>query len=425
MYLLVALIPLPTLWYKLYEFPLGKEFLDYLFICVFIGVFVRKRGFSGSRNSILLFIFMIVSYVSVWNASFNFSLPAPITTANPTLKIWKAYFFMILLYFLTLNAIDDERRQIFVVILMISVVLLLSIKSNRDFIAGSSFVEDRRDPGPFWIVGLGSNHFGSFISYCFSFILGLFFIDKDKRRRVLYLATLVLSLHPIFFSYSRGAYAAVFCVLAFYGLIRQRTLLIGLIAVMFLWDTVLPVSVVERIRMTQTETGEIDASANARFALWEDSKTMFNQYPVFGSGFNGFTLAHNGERWSDTHNFYLKTLCEQGVIGIVLLALVLICATRSGWKLYRSGASDFQRGIGFGFLGCIVSQVVANIFGDRWSYYEMGSYFWIIWGLVDRGLLNSEKAHVVKDSSRNEDGLIGGDPTLAIGATGTEGPSSR
>jgi len=397
LYLSVALIPLPNLWYKLYEFPFGKDVIDFLIISVLIGIFVNKKGFVKSQSSILLMVFILLSYVSVWNVSMNFSLPIPITTDNPTLKMWKAYCVMILLYFLSLNAIEDEKRQKILVILMVGVVLLISIKSNRDFIAGSSFVDESRDPGPFWIVGLGSNHFGAFISYCFSFILGLFFLDKDKKRRLLYMATLALSFHPLFFSYSRGAYAAIFCTLAFYGLIRKRALLIAVVMVVLLWESVLPVTVVERIKMTETASGEIESSAAARFRLWEEARSMFNQYPVFGSGFNGFTLAHKGEHWSDTHNFYVKTLCEQGIIGSILLALVLLAAFRSGWKLFKNGKSNFQKGIGFGFLGCLISQVVVNMFGDRWSYYEMGSYFWVIWGLVDRGLIISENARLVKE----------------------------
>ena len=400
LYLLVALIPLPTVWYKLYEFPFGKDLLDFLFICVLIGIFINKKGFKGSQNGIIIMIFIVMSYISVWNASMNFSLPVPFTTDNPTLKPWKAYSFMIFMYFLSLNAIEDEKRQRFLIILMIVVVLLISIKSNRDFIAGSSFVDESRDPGPFWIVGLGSNHFGSFISYCSAFILGLFFIDKDKKRRLLYMVTLALSLHPLFFSYSRGAYAAAFCVLAFYGIIRNKVLLIGVVMVVLLWSTILPVTVVERIRMTtETASGEIEASAGARLALWEEARSMYSQYPIFGSGFNGFTLAHRGEHWSDTHNFFLKTLCEQGVIGSILLAIVLLAALRSGWKLYKIGESNFQRGVGLGFLGCVISQIVSNMFGDRWSYYEMGSYLWVIWGLVDRGLLISENARLVNENS--------------------------
>jgi hypothetical protein len=33
------------------------------------------------------------------------------------------------------------------------------------------------------------------------------------------------------------------------------------------------------------------------------------------------------------------------------------------------------------------------MFGDRWSYFVLGDYFWIIWGLVDRGILIAETSN--------------------------------
>jgi O-antigen ligase len=140
---------------------------------------------------------------------------------------------------------------------------------------------------------------------------------------------------------------------------------------------------------------------------------MFKQYPKFGSGFNGFSIAHANEHWSDTHNFYLKTLCEQGIIGCFLLLLVLVGALRSGWKLFRIGGTAFQRGLGLGFFGCVIAHIVTNIFGDRFSYFEMGAYFWVFWGLVDRGMLmareainiapNVEQGEGFSSSMKNED----------------------
>lgn len=34
--------------------------------------------------------------------------------------------------------------------------------------------------------------------------------------------------------------------------------------------------------------------------------------------------------------------------------------------------------------------IITNMFGDRWSYFVLGDYFWITWGLVDRGILIAE-----------------------------------
>jgi O-antigen ligase len=163
--------------------------------------------------------------------------------------------------------------------------------------------------------------------------------------------------------------------------------LILVIAVLLTWQTILPSSVVSRITMTETETGEIEGSAAHRLDLWEHAMNLFKQNPVFGVGFGGFGLDVPEGELTDTHNFYMKTLAEQGVIGFTVLVAVFFAALRSGWKLMRIGKSSFHKGLGLGFMGCIVALMVTNMFGDRWSYFVLGSYFWIFWGLVDRARL--------------------------------------
>jgi O-antigen ligase len=192
------------------------------------------------------------------------------------------------------------------------------------------------------------------------------------------------SISPLFFAYSRGAYVAALLVVTAYGLLKKPTLLVLVAALLITWQTVLPPTVVERISMTQTETGEIEASAAHRVVLWEHAKQLFEDNITFGIGFNGFGFTVPAGELTDTHSFYMKTASEQGVIGLTIFALVLLIALHSGWRLYRRGQSPFHQGLGLGFIGCTLAVITSNLFGDRWSYFALGSYFWIFWGLVDR-----------------------------------------
>ena len=54
LFLMVALVPQPNIFYKLYQFPMGQKFLDLLFIAVLIGIFVNKRAFKINNNSIII-----------------------------------------------------------------------------------------------------------------------------------------------------------------------------------------------------------------------------------------------------------------------------------------------------------------------------------------------------------------------------------
>ena len=43
-----------------------------------------------------------------------------------------------------------------------------------------------------------------------------------------------------------------------------------------------------------------------------------------------------------------------------------------------------SRGLGLGFVICVIILMINNIFGDRWSYFELSGYLWIFAGLVAR-----------------------------------------
>jgi O-antigen ligase len=405
-FLMIALIPQPNIFYKFYDYPMGTKYLDLLFVAVLIGIFVNKKKIVLTHNSILVGLLLVVSYLALWNSSSNFSLPAPITTRNELLVQWKSYAVMIFMYFLALNISKDEKQHKIMIMIMAAVVLFVSLQSLRSFTAGVTYADESRYAGPFEVVELNSNHFGAFIvSYC-SLLLGLVLFDKNKWRRLLFLAAVVIGIHPLFFSYSRGAYAAALGVLCFFGVVKKRSLLVLALILFISWQTLLPSSVVDRIQMTKGGVRGPESSVAVRLDLWNHAVRLFERNPIFGTGFGGFELSlpKNAE-FKDTHNLYLKILSEQGVIGLSLLLLVFFMALRSGQKLYRKAQTPFQKGLGFGFLGCTVAFIVTNMFGDRWSYFVLGDYFWIVWGLVDREILMSDVP--VVDSLENKDVVSG------------------
>jgi len=405
-FLMVALIPQPNVFYKLYDYPMGTKYLDMLFISVLIGIFVNKKKIVLTHNSILVGLLLVVSYLALWNSSSNFSLPAPITTRNELLVQWKSYAVMIFMYFLALNISKDEKQHKIMIMIMAAVVLFVSLQSLRSFTAGVTYADESRYAGPFEVVQLNSNHFGAFIvSYC-SLLLGLALFDKNKWRRLLFLAAVVIGIHPLFFSYSRGAYAAALGVLCFFGVVKKRSLLVLALILFISWQTLLPSSVVDRIQMTKGGVRGPESSVAVRLDLWNHAVKLFERNPIFGTGFGGFELSlPKTAEFKDTHNLYLKMLSEQGVIGLSLLLLAFFNALRSGQKLYRKAQTPFQKGLGFGFLGCTIAFIVTNMFGDRWSYFVLGDYFWIVWGLVDREILMSDVP--VVDSLENRDVVSG------------------
>lgn len=393
LYLLAIVAPLPVIWYQIHPFPFGKDTMDILIAGVFLGVMFNKGGFERAPGTLVIGAFMLVSFLALLNATARFNLPLPLTTANPLLGDWKNFVEMIFLYFLAYNALKEEKEHKVILVIMAIVILFIAVREFRNFSESSGgFSYDRRAAGPFWIVGLGANHFGAFVAhYGGGLLFGMSLIDKHRYRRWLYLAAALFCLHPLFFSYSRGAYLATLVILVVYGLVKKRSLLIGAVVLLLTWQLVLPESVVERITMTEDASGQIEESAAHRLILWNHAVQLFHDNPFFGVGFNGFGFTVPERELTDTHNYYLKIASEQGVIGLLVLGAILLRAIGSGWRLYRSGLSDFHRALGFGFFGCSIALAVTNIFGDRFSYFILGSYFWILWGVVDRAIVLAQK----------------------------------
>jgi O-antigen ligase len=144
--------------------------------------------------------------------------------------------------------------------------------------------------------------------------------------------------------------------------------------------------------MTDDSDGNLEESAALRFVMWTLAKHLFSEHPAFGIGFDGFWFASDGLPLRNVHNYFLQTAAEQGIFGLLLIALLLWKAVRSGWRLYRSQGDDFSRGMGLGLIACTTALAVTNLFGDRFSQLELGGYFWLLLGAVDRAWLLSSAA---------------------------------
>jgi O-antigen ligase len=397
--LLILLIPQPNIWYKIHPLPLGTETMDLLLLATIAGIMINNGGFQAPPRTLLITCFILMLYAALWNTSLRFNMPMPITTANRFVADFKNYVEMIILYFLAYNALKTEEDQKRAVALMAFVLFFICLREIRNFSAGAAFSYDKRAAGPFWMVGLGANHFGSYIAYVGAFIMGFLMFDKEKKwRRILYGTAIGCCVYPLFMTYSRGAYAAVIIALLVFGVFHKRMILVGVAALALTWTTVLPTTVVERITMTETADGQIEESAAIRLVLWEKAEELFQRNPVFGIGYQGFSVSVRIGGLNNVHNFYMQTAAEQGVIGLIFFALLILYSGFTGLKLFRVGVTPFQKGMGLGFMGAVAAIMVSNVFGDRWSYFALGAMYWVMWGMVDRALYNARNPPPVPEA---------------------------
>lgn len=388
-YLLVLTLPLQTGRYKLHDFPLGAEFLDILLLGTILGLIIKGRSFipDSPWNKFLL-LYAAFCYLSLWEGSYFIRAPLPLWISDPRFSDWKNYVEMFLLALVVASTMKSKNEiKLLVVVMCLSLLVVnrsfFSTVHSRDF---SHYSDQVRDSGPLGYAGV--NGLAAFEAMLISFLLGVAAFTRSVLARAGIFLMIATCCYCLLFSFSRGGYLGCLVGMITVGLFKSRWLLVVAAVLVIGWQTLLPVSVQERIAMTTGDAAEgqlFDSSAQSRINLWEDAMTLFKQNPVTGTGFQTY-----GSMWrlgyADTHNYYVKVLAETGMVGFILFVILLWKLFRCGTQLYFTTDDPFWRGLSLGFIALLAGIVIMNLFGDRWSYQQLDGYLWVILGCVISGL---------------------------------------
>jgi len=224
-------------------------------------------------------------------------------------------------------------------------------------------------------------------------LLGLFRGELSPKLKLIIPPTVIACGYGLLFAFSRGAYLGFASGVIALGALRRKSLAFVALACLA-GSFLLPSAVSDRITGTYTQGATstdrtLDSSATDRVLIWQNALDIIAAYPMFGTGFDTYEFMHP-MGFKDTHNFYLKILLEQGVVGLIIFFAMLWTIFRQGHLLSRNGADPFLASLGAGFAISIVGAAVINIFGDRWSYLQVDSYLWILLALVVRARVLAE-----------------------------------
>ncbi len=382
--LVTMLLPLRNVIDKLHQFPLGAQFIDILLFGMIIGWFISSSDKKPlmERSSLNIISFILVFYITfslIIGSLYLTGSPIP-ELADSRTQDWKNFCLLPLLFMLTLNNVTDRTWINRMFLVMCFTILLSAYYTSTQITWFSSLTSRAKISGTFQF--LGPNEVAAFLNQCTIILLGIYFFMKRGRNKFILLGIILLCAYCIIFLYSRAAYAGFTAGLFVLFAFKKRWLLIPLILCAALWQVVLPEKVIERIKETKNEYGELDKSSEDRILMWEVGLDLFQKSPVFGIGYGVFR--NLGLQLGDTHNIYVKLLVEQGLLGLLVFLITIGCFFREGFILYQKGEDDFGRGLGLGIVACMVTLLVNNFFGDRWSYLELSAYLWIFAGLAAR-----------------------------------------
>ncbi len=402
---LFPLLPYQIIFEKIKLWTFGKDINDIIIISILFGVFLKNNNTSKKNNAIRtktslylpIIVLCITSLISFINATLTSGLGFDLN--NNYLLDWKNYMLLPLIWFLTFKNIKDLKNLKLLLFLLIMGILGADyyFSINLKWMNMWHFSERVRNMMDGLFVYLGANHYGAFFAHFIFILIGIFLFEKSKYWKLILLGIIFFTGYCLVYSYSRGAYIALIAGLVFIGLVKEKRILLLLLVFFMFWRNLVPISVYERITMTKTESGELEESAAIRIVLWNKALEMFKESPIIGKGFNTFQFTFNNRLWLDTHNYYLKMLVEQGILGLSAFLYLLFSAFNAGWKLFKESDENTLKGLGLGFASCIIAVALTNAFGDRWTYLSLGSYLWIFMGLVTRAQL------IIKPSKQKQE----------------------
>lgn len=393
--LLIPLFPLQNVIERMHRLPLGKDLNDFLLIAMTFG-WIIARSSRGERimdrtplNGLLI-LYFLYTLITLLLGSVYLHTSSIFSIGDVRVQMWKNYVVFLLVYFLVVNNVREPAQMKKLFWLMLLSMLIMDYYTVPQIRWMSSIVSRTKLHGTF--LNLGPNELSAFYATYPFVLLGVMLFEKQPIRKFALGFLIWVAVFCVLFMYSRGAYLAVLAGTLVLALFRYRILLVPLIVLIVCWQVLLPPSVVERIKQTESVDNTLDASAAKRLDIWQDAISMFKKSPVVGVGFA--TLAVTGLRYgfADPHNIYLKMLTEQGIIGLGFLLIIFGISFYSGFRLYSRAEDGFLKGLGLGFMCCVAGTMVGNLFGNRWTHQQLGAFYWVFLALVVRGnMIKPEK----------------------------------
>ncbi len=191
--------------------------------------------------------------------------------------------------------------------------------SSMKWVDGDAFPELRKRVFSTWE---NPNILAGYLDIVICLAFGLFVHCRNRERRILLGAFMLAAAACLAMTYARGACLVIAVILAGYGTLKDRRVLLAcivVVAVLFAADPVL----YERITSVFTK---VDTSTEMRLAFWESTIAMIQDHPFLGIGWGAYWMVYPEYDFYlqganvlivHAHNIYLNYMAEIGIPGAV------------------------------------------------------------------------------------------------------------
>lgn len=336
-------------------------------------------------------------------------------------KLWYVvpFFFISLLVFKT----KKEYRYFFWT-LMIPLALTIVYVLTKHAMLNFSFSEVNSAVSPIYRnhVNYGLLMVG-FIPYVWAFT---HWYEKGSLEKLLLYGLLGMMLVAIYFTYTRAAQMAVIIGIGCYFVIRFRLVLIsligGILVVLFLAfyfvsnGKYLEFAPQYEKTITHENYDNLieatvkleDISTMERVNRWIAGGHMIDERPWTGFGPGNFyfnykdymvssfvTYVSDNPDKSGIHNYYLMTLVEQGIFGLLFFLALLFTVLLVGTNLYHKIEDREYRALVMAALISIILIAITVLINDLIEALKIGGLFFIAIAIITRESVRNKRDAVI------------------------------
>jgi len=388
---------------------------------IFVNFIIRRIGLPALIGSIwdevlLLLLFIYAIYIRIKNdgdISYNFTpmgLPLALyiilgishvmlIAPNKSIAIegFRAVFQQVLWYFPIAQLVRKSEDTEKIMNSMVGMGLFLGLHSVYQYIAKVPMpgnwvdVTENVRTRAFSIVG-SPNILGALFVLFLPMAISMVLTSEDKKAKNFYRISILFMLLGLFFTLSRGAWLAfAFSIFIFIIVYNPKLLL----PFMFLGGVFILSggTMSQRLLFMLSPSYMAKSSKAGRLYRWSVGIDKWKRNKFLGLGlgrFGGAVAMNNQLSPFYLDNYYLKTLTEMGIYGILGLAFVIIYFIISSSRIIKAQVDNKKKilamGLFSGAIGVLAQNFVENIF----EVPAMAIYVWIVMALINT-LAPSEK----------------------------------
>ena len=215
-----------------------------------------------------------------------------------------------------------------------------------------------------------------------------FFITFKKRSIRLLCGGAILALAAcLAMTYARGACLSLAAVLAGYGILKDRRVLLGCVV---LGAAILALDPALSERLLSVFT-KMDTSSEMRLALWESTIAMILDHPLLGIGWGAYWMVYPAYdfyindaavRIVHAHNMYLNYAAEIGIPGALAYLWYFFGTMRLSFLSPVTGTSDFLRALRLGIGLALISVALGGMTDDVLFNIPTSMLLWLLCALA-------------------------------------------